>query len=97
MKDLSKNDFSVLKDDFYNYLHESMKVIYGAENIIIFGRNIVINKPSIDVEYIISLFKKKVNDGGYVFRSSRLKEYATHLPLNLDEFSRLEKNILLHF
>lgn len=86
--DPAKNDFSKMTEDFYRYLHESIKQIYGAENVIIFGRNIVIKETSISVKAIFALFEHKAKLGGYVYVSSPLKNYPTHFPLQLGETDR---------
>lgn len=88
LKDSSKRGFCLLTGDFYRYLHESLKEIYGAENVIVFGRNIVIKKPSIDVKEIFSLFERKAIHDGYVFGSSPLEKIVTHFPLQLDAVDR---------
>lgn len=86
--DTSKDEFAEMAKDFYFYLHESIKEIYGPENVIIFGRNIAIKNLWINVKEIFSLFERKVIDGYYRYDSSPVKIYSTHLPLQLDETGR---------
>ena len=94
MKSASQIILSKIIDNFFHYLQESIKEFYGVENVIIFGRNIVIKKPSIDVKAIFSLFESKAIDGGYVFGDSPLTKRVTHFPLQLNE---LEREILIKF
>lgn len=89
VKDASKIHFTAIRRDFYRYLHESLKEICGAENLIIFDRNIVIKNPSIDVKAIFALFKRKAIDNGYLFDflPSKLKK-GTNFPLQLNSVDR---------
>ena len=88
LKDTSKNEFSVISRYFYDFLHQSLKEIYGEENVIIFGRNLVIKKPSVDIQAIFSVFDSKVKAEGYDYVSNPMKEQSTHFPLQIDSSDR---------
>ena len=93
-KDASKNNANVFTEEFYDYMHDSLNELYGAENVMIMDKRIVIKKSAIDIEAITALFTEKLSIAGYHFSLSNKRQFSMYDFLHLNQ---IEQNNLIKF